>query len=159
MASLADILANTQEQIESQIEGITPNKRVEYGYRARDPDARHGTSPIDEQVNGAPRLFEVVYGEAPGKRIMDGAGTRVYEMTAEVVINYPNDNNWRMAAIDDGEAIHNHLLSNHLTISAAVTGLELAMGHSENEPVVEVSDKDPQFQTLRIPLWMMVKVS
>lgn len=157
MATLAQILADTQAAVEAVVVGLTPNTKRSEKFWPRPIEDRVGTQPIEEMAT-TPRLFEVqIPTEIPLKEEWEGCATRGKRMTVEIVIQYPNINDWRIAAHDDADLISAYLLENHNSIAAGVTGLELCTSDKEQPTTLEVGE-DIQHLVARIPLFVLIEI-
>ena len=157
MATLAQILKDTQAAVEAVVVGLTPNTKKSVKFWPRPIEDRVGTQPIEEMAT-TPRMFEVqIPVEIPLKEEWEGAGNRGKRMTIDIVIQYPNINDWLIAAHDDADVISNYLLSNHNSIAAGVTGLELCTTDKEQSSTLEVGE-DKQHLILRVPLFVLVEI-
>lgn len=157
MATLAQILSDTQAAVEAVIVGLTPNTKQSVTFWPRPIEDRVGTQPIEDMAT-TPRMFEVqIPVEIPLKEEWEGCSTRGKRMTVEIVIQYPNINDWRIAAHDDADVISDYLLSNHNSVAAGVTGLELCTTDKEQPSILEVGE-DLQHLCLKVPLFVLIEI-
>jgi hypothetical protein len=158
MPSLAAVLEATQAALEAAIVGLTPTREASEKFYPRPLNDRVGTQPLEE-LTGAKRLFEVrLASGAPMREEWEGAATRGKSVSFEVAIKYPNTERWTVAAHDDADLISEHLLANHNPIAASVDGLELCTTDTEMAATLESNANDPQWLTMRIPLYVLVEV-
>lgn len=139
MTCLAAALAGIRTEIAAAIISVAPNRVIEPRYgRFREHARRPGAA--EEDLAPSPRAFEVgdpIQGEVR----YHGKDTHIQEYVIPVVIAYPNDSDWSIAAIDDLLHIRRHLFATHG--SHGVSGIGYRCWYDNEQPTITLHGAEP----------------